>query len=179
MSQIIQAMDDYEAVCDYLQYEKYPNGFFKNQRRVLRRKCLERFKLESGVLYYSSQPKTSTERAWRVTVKSRQEAERTAMQTHMVSSYINITIPLDLVDLVYYLYNHHCLHIGGHFGRDKTVEKISSRFYWPQMTNDVRVMVQRCDVCQRKNDAKFCKETAPLHPIPVSAEVWKMVSCCA
>ena len=82
MSQIIQAMDDYEAVCDYLQYEKYPNGFSKNQRRVLRRKCLERFKLESGVLYYSSQPKTSTERAWRVTVKSRQEAERILQSCH-------------------------------------------------------------------------------------------------
>ncbi len=72
-----------------------------------------------------------------------------------------------------------CLaHAGGHFGRDKTIEKIASRFYWPKLCDDIRVMVQECDKCQQTNDAKFCKETAPLHPIPVSAKVWNMVRVC-
>ena len=35
--------------------------------------------------------------------------------------------------------------------------------------------MQTCDLCQRTNDGKFCKEAAPLHPIPVQPEVWKMV----
>ena len=66
--------------------------------------------------------------------------------------------------------------LGGHFGRDKTYEKISSRFYWPMLARDVRELIGDCDTCQRTNDGKFCKEVAPLHPIQVQPKVWKMVS---
>ena len=42
---------------------------------------------------------------------------------------------------------------GGHMGRDKTYEKVASRFYWDALDRDVREYVQHCDVCQRTNDA--------------------------
>lgn len=32
-----------------------------------------------------------------------------------------------------------------------------------------------CEVSQTTNDAKFVKEAAPLHPIPVKPEVWRQV----
>ena len=65
---------------------------------------------------------------------------------------------------------------GGHFGRDKTYDRIASRFYWPEMSGDVREYVATCDICQRTNDGgKFAKATAPLHPIKVEPEVWRMV----
>ena len=65
---------------------------------------------------------------------------------------------------------------GGHFGRDKTIEKVCSRVYWGKnMTAEVKEYVRTCDVCQRVND-KFQKPPAELHPIPVSPEVWKQVT---
>ena len=38
---------------------------------------------------------------------------------------------------------------GGHFGRDKTTQKICSRYYWQDMTMQIRDYVQTCDTCQR------------------------------
>ena len=57
---------------------------------------------------------------------------------------------------------------GGHMGRDKTYEKVASRFYWDALDRDVREYVQHCDVCQRTNDAKFNKGNAALHPIKLN-----------
>ena len=40
---------------------------------------------------------------------------------------------------------------GGHFGRDKTLAKISERFYWQGMVENVKEYCQTCDKCQRAN----------------------------
>ena len=40
---------------------------------------------------------------------------------------------------------------GGHFGRDKTFAKLTERFYWVGMINDVREYSRTCDTCQRAN----------------------------
>ena len=40
---------------------------------------------------------------------------------------------------------------GGHFGRDKTFAKLTERFYWVGMINDVREYCRTCDRCQRAN----------------------------
>ena len=64
---------------------------------------------------------------------------------------------------------------GGHLGRDKTLEKICSRFYLGRgMAEEIKEFVRTCDKCQRVND-KFHKPTAVLHPIPVTPEVWNQV----
>ena len=63
---------------------------------------------------------------------------------------------------------------GGHLGRDKTLEKLCSRFFWKNMTEDIRLYVQQCDKCQRMN-AKFTKSNAKLHPISVEPQVWHQV----
>eukprot|EP00731_Ephydatia_muelleri_P031393 Em0022g907a len=63
---------------------------------------------------------------------------------------------------------------GGHFGRDKTLQKACSRFYWHDMTNDIKEHIRTCDVCQRTNK-KLSKASAELHPIPVRSEVWHQV----
>eukprot|EP00731_Ephydatia_muelleri_P007459 Em0003g1707a len=63
---------------------------------------------------------------------------------------------------------------GGHFGWDKTLQKICSRFYWQNMTNDVKEHVRTCDTCQRTNK-RLIKASAELHPIPVRAQVWYQV----
>ena len=40
---------------------------------------------------------------------------------------------------------------GGHFGRDKTLAKISERFYWLGMVEDIKEFCKSCDKCQRAN----------------------------
>ena len=65
-------------------------------------------------------------------------------------------------------------YIGCHLGRDKTVEKVSSRLFWRDMNADIREFIQCCDKCQRMNP-KFNKAAATLHPIPVKAQVWNQV----
>ena len=76
---------------------------------------------------------------------------------------------------------HHwlCFYTRGHLGQDKTLEKVSSRFHWEGMSNDIRNYIKSCDVCQRTNDAKFVKAGYELHPIPVKPVVWNMVSSVA
>ncbi|KAL5516747.1 hypothetical protein EMCRGX_G002154 [Ephydatia muelleri] len=63
---------------------------------------------------------------------------------------------------------------GGHFGRDKTLQKACSRLYWHDMTNDIKEHIRTCDTCQRTNK-KLSKASAELHPIPVRSEVWHQV----
>ncbi|KAI6660178.1 Gag-pol fusion protein [Oopsacas minuta] len=90
-------------------------------------------------------------RTWRTVVRSCDEGERVLESCHSSD-------------------------FGGHFGRDKTYEKVAARFYWPNMYNDVRKYVAACDICQRVNESgNFIKAKAPLHPIKVDPEVWKMV----
>ncbi|PIK46445.1 hypothetical protein BSL78_16692 [Apostichopus japonicus] len=56
---------------------------------------------------------------------------------------------------------------GGHFGRDKTLEKVTSIYYWRGIANDVLEYVKQCEACQKSNNT-FDKKVAKLHPIPVN-----------
>jgi len=43
------------------------------------------------------------------------------------------------------------LHFGGlveHFGRNKTIEAMGHRFYWPSLKRDVARLVSQCCTCQ-------------------------------
>src|SRR5690606_28960815 len=39
---------------------------------------------------------------------------------------------------------------GGHLGRDKTLESLQSRFWWPSMKGDVTKWIESCDECASK-----------------------------
>lgn len=43
----------------------------------------------------------------------------------------------------------HCKDVSGHFGRDRTLEMIKRRFYWPNMSDSVKRWCERCDLCAR------------------------------
>lgn len=60
-------------------------------------------------------------------------------------------------------------------GRDKTLSKICSRFYWKGMCDDIKEYIKQCDKCQRMN-CKFQKSNAELHSVPVKPQVWSQVS---
>ncbi|CAG2236597.1 unnamed protein product [Mytilus edulis] len=65
--------------------------------------------------------------------------------------------------------------IGGHFGRDKTLESIKRRFYWPGLTETVKRWCRTCDICARgkpgpgqgKSSLKQFKVTAPMQCVAV------------
>ena len=39
--------------------------------------------------------------------------------------------------------------LGGHLGGKKTLDRITSNFYWLGVAGDVQRYVQSCDICQR------------------------------
>ena len=63
---------------------------------------------------------------------------------------------------------------GGHFGRDKTMQKITENYYWKGMKKDIMNYVKKCKKCFAVNP-KFSKEAPPLNPIPVPERVWALV----
>ena len=56
--------------------------------------------------------------------------------------------------------------MSGHLGAKKTQDRISSNFYWPDMTNDVKRFCKSCDICQ-KTIHKGKLPPAPLRKMPL------------
>lgn len=78
----------------------------------------------------------------------------------------------------------HSIPIGGHFGRDRTIDSIKRRIYWPGMRNDIVRWCNSCELCARskpgpglgRNELQQFKIVEPLQciaidifgPLPVS-----------
>ena len=39
----------------------------------------------------------------------------------------------------------------GHMGRDKTLELVRQRFYWPRMSTDIKLKLKSCERCPKRN----------------------------
>ncbi|PIO54519.1 hypothetical protein TELCIR_24117, partial [Teladorsagia circumcincta] len=53
---------------------------------------------------------------------------------------------------------------GGHFNWKKTLAKVSRRFFWPSMREDIFKFVRSCDACQRKRPhPQTRKQLIPIH----------------
>lgn len=74
-------MEDYEIVYDYLNAGSYPSNWSKNDKRILRRRCANNFKISKGVLYYSTK-KGGTRNDWRIVVKNDDEKKRIMNACH-------------------------------------------------------------------------------------------------
>jgi len=44
----------YDHLYNYAAFSRYPTSSSKNQCRIIQRKCIEHFRTEDGVLYYSA-----------------------------------------------------------------------------------------------------------------------------
>ena len=69
---------EYEAIAEYLQFQRYPVGYAKNQKRSLRRKAIDHYKIKKSSLYYSVDGKT----AWRKVIRTSQEKRRVMESCH-------------------------------------------------------------------------------------------------
>ena len=61
--------------------------------------------------------------------------------------------------------------IGGHIGINKTVERISSRYYWPDINGAVRKYVITCLVCQIAKERAIQKTSRTMNPVPIPPKV--------
>eukprot|EP00731_Ephydatia_muelleri_P007552 Em0003g1800a len=123
---------------------KYPPECSKNEKDCIRRRA-KNFLVKEGLLFY----RDKHNKEYRVVTKKEK---------------------MKVLD------GCHSAELGGagHFGRDKTLLKISERFYWIGMVNDVKEYCKTCEKCQKAN-GKFDKFSAELHPIPVKDEEWHTI----
>ena len=74
----------------------------------------------------------------------------------------------ELEALLYMFYNDPT---AGYFSIDIMFDKIKSRYYWPQMYENIQEYVKSCDSCQRRG--KY-RRNEPLHPIPVHSPFYQI-----
>ena len=70
---------------------------------------------------------------------------------------------------------HECHDAAGHLGKDKTLEQVKRRFYWPGMDSIIHKYVTSCDACQRNKPS----QQAPMglmQPLPIPTRPWQQVS---
>ncbi|MCH80874.1 Ty3/gypsy retrotransposon protein, partial [Trifolium medium] len=73
------------------------------------------------------------------------------------------------------LYEFHTSPIGGHAGITRTMARINSQFYWPDMKKDIWDYVQKCVICQQAKTV----HTSPaglLQPLPIPSQVWEDIA---
>lgn len=80
-------------------------------------------------------------------------------------SAIRPVIPATRRPLV--LQHFHDSFVGGHRGRDKTIERLERRYFWTSMRRDVNAYVESCDACQRRKSPTHARTSAhrPFRPI--------------
>ena len=70
--------------------------------------------------------------------------------------------------------NLHSAKTAGHFGRDRTIERIKQGYYWPGMNADVARWIKECDACARVKPGPGLGKS-PLHQFRVN-EVMRCVA---
>ena len=64
---------------------------------------------------------------------------------------------------------------GAHFGRDRTIHKIKTRYFWPSMYKDINDYIKSCILCAQHNPRRK-KPPGKLQPIKPPEGVWQLVS---
>ena len=98
-----------------------------------------------------------------------------AENDHLITWQNKIYVPKDKTLRAKIIKVHHDETVAGHPGRNKTQELITRNFWWPRMTNDIRLYVSGCDTCQRTK-AHRNKKHAPLNPNEIPTRPWEIIS---
>jgi len=54
---------------------------------------------------------------------------------------------------------------GAHLGSERTLATLAAHAYWPSMKEDVKLLIQACELCQQRKSPPELLGCAPLHPI--------------
>ena len=99
---------------------------------------------------------------------------------HVERSYLyyaatRLYIPNDVALRTRILQECHDSPLSGHLGKDKTIEQIKRRFYWPKMDDDILEYVRSCDACQRNKPSQQ-SPMGLLQSLPIPDRPWQWVS---
>ncbi|PIO58085.1 reverse transcriptase [Teladorsagia circumcincta] len=81
--------------------------------------------------------------------------ERRSPQSPM--RFERLVIPEKLKEPVFLAF-HSSPSAGGHFNWRKTLAKISRKYFWPHMSEDIFALCRSCDECQRKRNQQMNRE---------------------
>ena len=70
---------------------------------------------------------------------------------------------------------YHSSLMGSHSGVAKTVNRICSQYYWPNMHKDIKVFIQACCVCQQAK-IENALPAGLLNPPPIPDWVWEDIA---
>ena len=65
--------------------------------------------------------------------------------------------------------------MGGHAGQNKTRDKITARYYWPKITEQVSQYISACPACQKAKFVSLQKTKAELHSIHMPNKIWTQI----
>lgn len=121
--------------------------------------------------------------AYRAALASKQQRNATASSPQLLvrqglvylGNSDRLYIPADAALRTRLLHECHDAPTAGHLGKDKTLEQVKRRFYWPRMDTDVLQYVRTCDACQRN---KSSQQATPglLQPLPIPDYPWQQVT---
>lgn len=86
-----------------------------------------------------------------------------------------LVLPNDAVLRTRIMQECHDTPLGGHLGKDKTIEQIKRRVYWSGMDADITKYVTSCDSCQRNKPSQQAK-MGQLMSLPIPSYPWQQVS---
>jgi hypothetical protein len=121
--------------------------------------------------------------AYRAALASKQQRDATASSPQLLVRrglvYLGdsdrLYIPADDALRTRLLHECHDVPTAGHLGKDKTLEQVKRRFYWPRMDADVLQYVRTCDACQRNKPSQ--QATAGLlQSLPIPNHPWQQVT---
>lgn len=70
------------------------------------------------------------------------------------------------------IWANHSHPLGGHFAYKTTLNKISLRYYWPGMANQIKEYISKCAYCQKEGKPMIQEQ---LNPIAVSSEPFSKI----
>ncbi|KIH64092.1 reverse transcriptase [Ancylostoma duodenale] len=86
-----------------------------------------------------------------------------------------LVIPDKSIALKLISQHHENLLDGGHLGISKTLTKLRSKYFWPNMAEDVKNFVNSCDNCQRIKSPPQNIHSEKLHPYPIPSRPFQRV----
>jgi hypothetical protein len=107
----------------------------------------------------------------RCTIKSAEWSESDGLLMFHSKTYV----PKDRDLRCRIIEQHHDTHIAGHAGRFKTLELISRNYWWPQMSRNIGVYVNTCDLCNQMKVQRR-QPIGELHPSETPDAPWEVIS---
>lgn len=131
----------YQNIFNYLTQEIYPPIFTTKQQTQLRKQA-KHYQVKNNLLY--------------------------KYDRHNRQNLIRVLQRWETEPILYMFHNDST---AAHASKNKMMDKMKTRFYWPQMFDDIQAYTNSCDICQRRGKNK---KTEPLHPIPVGSPFFQI-----